>query len=161
VLDAELAEAQSNLDDVLAGERYFALLRELRAWHEQPPLRDDRPVDEAEQFLRRARRKARRRLQGAKDAPDRDAAIHRARKAAKRLRYAAEVTAPELGKRADKVRRKAKKVQQRLGQRQDSVVAAEFLARIGRIAGTTPGENGFTFGLLYQRERDAADRLGP
>jgi hypothetical protein len=24
------------------------------------------------------------------------------------------------------------------------------------VAGTTPGENGFTFGLLYAAERDAA-----
>jgi hypothetical protein len=40
------------------------------------------------------------------------------------------------------------------------VVAADFLLRAGRLAGTTPGENGFTFGLLYQRERDAAGRLG-
>jgi hypothetical protein len=44
-----------------------------------------------------------------------------------------------------------------LGRRQDHVIAAEFLLRAGRSAGTAPDENGFTFGLLYQRARDAAE----
>jgi CHAD domain-containing protein len=83
--------------------------------------------------------------------------MHRARKAAKRWRYTAELAEGELGKRARKDRKKAKRHQQRLGARQDSVIAADFLLRAGRLAGTTTGENGFTFGLLYQRERDAAD----
>jgi CHAD domain-containing protein len=82
--------------------------------------------------------------------------MHRARKAAKRLRYTAELTEPELGKKAAKAGKRAKKLQQQLGARQDSVIAAEFLLLAGRVAGTTPDENGFTFGLLYQRERDAA-----
>src|SRR4051794_697272 len=159
LLDVDLAEAQAELDEAMAGERYFALLRDLRAWHEQPPLRAERPAADAADYLRGARRKVRRRLKSAKEAPDRDTAMHRARKAAKRLRYTAELSEPELGASAEKARRRAKKVQERLGQRQDSVVAADFLLWAGRVAGTTPGENGFTFGLLYQRERDTAFRL--
>jgi hypothetical protein len=41
------------------------------------------------------------------------------------------------------------------------VVAAEFLRRLGATAGSTPDENGFTYGLLFEQERNrtrAADR---
>jgi len=180
MLDADLAEAQTVLDRTMAGERYFALLRELRAWHEQPPLALDRPAADARRFLGKADRRLRRRLAAAAhpdtdagrhhatasatasatDSADHDAAMHRARKAAKRLRYTAELAEPEVGRPAKRIRKRAKKMQERLGARQDSVIAAEFLLRAGRAAGTTPGENGFTFGLLYQRERDAAERAG-
>ena len=162
LLDADLAEAQAALDAAMAGERYFDLLRELRAWHEQPPMASDRAAADAARFVRKARRTLRRRLAdaGAHDGAAHDAAMHRARKAAKRLRYTAELTEPALGGAAKKVRKRAKGVQQRLGARQDSVIAAEFLLRAGRVAGTTPGENGFTFGLLYHRERDAVESAG-
>jgi hypothetical protein len=43
-------------------------------------------------------------------------------------------------------------VQGRLGERQDAVIAAGFLRRVGAAAGTTPGENGFTYGLLLGLE---------
>jgi len=162
LLDADLAEAQAALDETMTGERYFALLRELRAWYEHPPLAEGRPAADANRFLRKAERRLRRRLAAAGDrsSPEHDAAMHRARKAAKRLRYTAELAEPELGRAARKTRKRAKRVQERLGARQDSVIAAEFLLRAGRVAGTTPDENGFTFGLLYQRERDAVEGAG-
>ena len=167
MLDADLAEAQTVVDQTMAGERYFALLRELRDWHEQPPLALDRPAADARRFLGKAERRLRRRLASATDSgpipaddAGHDAAMHRARKAAKRLRYTAELAEPEVGRPAKRIRKRAKKMQERLGARQDNVIAAEFLLRVGRAAGTTPGENGFTFGLLYQREREAAARAG-
>jgi CHAD domain-containing protein len=153
LLDADLAQAQSALDEVMSSERYFALIRELRAWHEDPPVHTNRPGADAAQFLVAAKRTLRRRLRKARRAGEPDAAMHRARKAAKRLRYIAELCEPELGEPAVKARKRAKELQEQLGARQDSVVAAEFLRRAGLVAGTTPGENGFTFGLLYEKEQ--------
>ena len=156
LLATDLAEGRDALGQAMAGERYFALLRELRAWHERLPTAGERPAAEAARFLRKAKRTLRRRLAAAENAAAPDQARHRARKAAKRLRYAAELVRPELGGPAKRTGRRAKQVQRELGARQDSVIAAEFLLRAARVAGTTPGENGFTFGLLYQREREAA-----
>jgi hypothetical protein len=44
-----------------------------------------------------------------------------------------------------------------LGDHQDTVVASAALSRMGLAAGTTVGENGFTFGLLFAREKRIAD----
>ncbi len=153
LLDADLAQAQAALDEVMSSGRYFALIRELRAWHDEPPVHTNRPSADAAVFLDAAKRTLRRRLKKARRAGEPDAAMHRARKAAKRLRYVAELCEPELGVPASKARARAKKLQEELGARQDSVVAAEFLRRAGQVAGTAPGENGFTFGLLYEREQ--------
>lgn len=43
-----------------------------------------------------------------------------------------------------------------LGDHQDAMVADEVLRRMAVTAGTTPGENGFTYGLLYAREQQIA-----
>jgi hypothetical protein len=43
-----------------------------------------------------------------------------------------------------------------LGDYQDTVVASGALSRIALAAGTTVGENGFTFGLLFAREQRIA-----
>ncbi|MDT5070225.1 MAG: hypothetical protein QOK02_6380, partial [Mycobacterium sp.] len=40
---------------------------------------------------------------------------------------------------------------------QDTVVAIEALRRLAIAAGTTAGENGFTYGLLYAREQRIAE----
>ena len=44
-------------------------------------------------------------------------------------------------------------LQDRLGECQDGVVASQMLLRLGATAGVRPGENGFTYGLLYARLR--------
>jgi CHAD domain-containing protein len=43
-------------------------------------------------------------------------------------------------------------LQELLGEHQDSVISAEVLRRLGATAGTTAGENGFTFGVMHERE---------
>ena len=50
-----------------------------------------------------------------------------------------------------------KKIQRVLGEHQDSVVASDVLRRFALTAGTTAGENGFTYGLLYAREQQIAE----
>lgn len=53
---------------------------------------------------------------------------------------------------ADRYRR----LQDLLGEHQDSAVAAKLLRQLGAAAGITDGENGFTFGLLFEREQERA-----
>ncbi|OBF04498.1 CYTH and CHAD domain-containing protein [Mycobacterium sp. 852002-10029_SCH5224772] len=81
----------------------------------------------------------------------RNEAIHRIRKRAKRLRYTAAATG------AAKVSERAKAVQSLLGDHQDSVVSREHLRQEAEIAHAA-GEDTFTYGLLYQREADLAQR---
>lgn len=158
------AGARDRLLDVLDGPRYLALLKTLHAFLEEPPLRKaaGRPAPEvaAGAVLKDYRRLARR-TEAALAAPagrERDEALHGARKAAKRTRYAAEAARPALGRPAKKFAKRTKRVQQLLGDHQDSVVARGTLRELATQA-QRAGEGGFTFGLLYGREEAlAADR---
>lgn len=158
------AGARDRLLDVLDGPRYLALLKTLHAFLEEPPLRGaaGRPAPEvaAGAVLKDYRRLARR-TEAALAAPagrERDEALHGARKAAKRTRYAAEAARPALGRPAKKFAKRTKRVQQLLGDHQDSVVARGTLRELATQA-QRAGEGGFTFGLLYGREEAlAADR---
>lgn len=60
--------------------------------------------------------------------------------------------------RAQRTVKHYKGIQSMLGHHQDAEVATSVLRRTAVAAGTTPGENGFTFGLLYAREREIAMR---
>lgn len=155
-LSHDLAEARAKLSAALTGRRYVGLLRELRAWSgDAPVVAKNKPAARLEKYLSKAERKLDQRIKLAATIDDADQrkneALHRARKAAKRTRYTAELSEPVLGKRAAASAKRAKKVQTTLGHRQDAVMAVEFLRRLGAAAGTTPGENGFTFGLLFAR----------
>ncbi|MGW7315292.1 CYTH and CHAD domain-containing protein [Streptomyces sp. NPDC054865] len=89
---------------------------------------------------------------------DRDVALHGARKAAKRARYAADAARAALGKPAKRMSKAAKSVQTLLGEHQDSVVSREALRGIAaQAAGAS--EASFTWGLLYAREEAYAERL--
>ncbi|MGW1372775.1 CYTH and CHAD domain-containing protein [Streptomyces sp. NPDC002446] len=158
------AGSRGRLLAVLDGDRYLALLKTLDALLEAPPLRGSatRPAPEvvARAVLKDYRRLARR-MEAALNAPagqDRDEALHRARKAAKRTRYAAEAARPALGRPAKKFAKRTKRLQQLLGDHQDSVVARGALRELATQA-QHAGEGAFTFGLLYGREESlAADR---
>jgi CHAD domain-containing protein len=90
--------------------------------------------------------------------PDRDAALHEARKAAKRARYAIGVLEPVAGRPARKLARRMKKIQSVLGDHQDTVVSRAALRDLA-IAATAAGDSAFTFGLLYERDAVAAAAL--
>lgn len=160
-LDSEQREAVRKLDEVMRGERYFALLRELSSWREELPVVGHRPAAKVRGYLAKSERKVARRLDAVPAGDGRAAALHRARKAAKRARYTAELGRPVIGKPAKKVRKRMKAMQDRLGGGQDAVITAEFLRRLGAAAGSRQGENGFTFGILYQRELDRFQRADP
>lgn len=154
-LAAEQRTYRADVDTVLTGDRYAALMGALDAVDSSVRSVPRRNVTS---LANKAGKKARTRLQAAiaGEAGD-DEALHRARKAFKRARYAAELATPLVGKKhAKKKIRRYKHVQEVLGEHQDSLVAAEFLRRLGAAAGTRPAENGFTYGLLFAREQQAA-----
>jgi CHAD domain-containing protein len=146
--------ARNAVDDAMQTTRYLDILTELRRWRTDPPIAAQATAKRLRHVARRASRKAHRKLVHAVDgeAPD---LLHRARKAAKRARYAAELVAP-LDATAKKRRKHHKKIQSVLGDYQDTVVATAALRRMASAAGTLAGENGFTYGLLYAREEGTA-----
>ncbi|WP_328944669.1 CYTH and CHAD domain-containing protein [Streptomyces sp. NBC_00250] len=146
----------------LDSARYLALLDRLDALLADPPLRKDAALD-AREALARAVRKDHDRLAGRihhalslAPGDERDLALHEARKAAKRARYAAEAAEPTLGKPAKRLAGRVKDVQTLLGEHQDAVVARGALRELAIIAHGA-GESAFTWGLLYGREEAAAE----
>jgi CHAD domain-containing protein len=146
--------ARARLSEAMDSARYRALLTVLRGWRGEPPVAQWISATELRKRARRAERKADRRLAAALESSD-DAMLHRARKAAKRARYAAELRKP-LDKRAKRTVKHYKRIQSLLGDHQDTVVATETLRQMALAAGTTPGENGFSYGVLYAREQQVA-----
>ncbi len=151
---ARAAAARAEILAALDGERYLTLLADLDALLADPPLTGRATVRgrrNVAAVVARAHRRVDRALDAALREPpgeDRDLALHAARKAAKRLRYAVEVAAPVLGKRARSLLPPLKQLQDVLGDHQDAAVSMPVLRELGAQAGTEGG-NGFTFGLLY------------
>ncbi|HSS23869.1 MAG TPA: CYTH and CHAD domain-containing protein [Mycobacterium sp.] len=142
----------------MRSERYFRLLDALDTLVAEIPTtasgEEPAPVtiDTAYKKVRKAAKAAAEMDQedhGA--AHERDLALHRIRKRAKRLRYTAAATG------ATQVSDQAKAIQTLLGDHQDSVVSREHLSRQAEAA-QTAGEDTFTYGLLYQQEADLAER---
>ena len=136
----------------MRSSRYFRLLDALEGLvAAQPPAaapgEEPKPVsiDSAYKRVRKAAKNA------AEATEDRDEALHRIRKGAKRLRYVAAATGEP------KVSDRAKTIQTLLGDHQDSVVSRTHLAQQS-LAAHAAGEDTFTYGLLYQQEDDLANR---
>lgn len=142
----------------MRSQRYFRLLNALDAIAAQSPGsapgEEHAPVtiDAAYKKVRKAAKAA---AQVRREHPEghheRDEAVHRIRKRAKRLRYTAAATG------ADNVSEQAKAIQSLLGDHQDSVVSREHLRHESEAAHAA-GEDTFTYGLLYQQEADLAER---
>ena len=151
---AGLARAAKTALAALDGQRYLRLLDDLDALLADPPL-TPLAARKAGKVLARPVRRAARRLQHAlaavPAAEDRDAAIHQARKATKRARYAAEAAAPALGRTASRQAAQARELQQSLGDHHDSVVARTVLLDLAGKA-RAAGEDTFTYGLMHQRQ---------
>ncbi len=150
---------REELNGELTQPRYLALLDQILQWIDvaaaaKPPA-DPGNLHSA---ARRAHRTALKRLRRAVGSSNEDSELHRARKSAKRGRYAAEAL---LGggrhrKVHEKARTELKALQEFLGDHHDAVEVAAFLRQMGATAGTTTGENGFTYGLLYAYEQQRA-----
>jgi CHAD domain-containing protein len=132
--------------------RYFRLLDALEGLvaaqaPEVTPGEEPKPVsiDSAYKRVQKAAKNA------AEATEDRDEALHRIRKGAKRLRYVAAATGEP------KVSDRAKTIQTLLGDHQDSTVSRTHLLQQAAVAHAA-GEDTFTYGLLYQLEDDLANR---
>jgi CHAD domain-containing protein len=157
----ELAQAGKIAVAALDGRRYRRLRDDLDGLLVRPPLtpQAERGAGEAlAKPVRRAGRRLLRALASVPEAEDRDAALHEARKAAKRARYAAEAAVPALGSAASRQATAAKDLQQVLGDHHDSVVARTVLLDLAGKA-REAGEDTFTYGLMYQRQADQAARM--
>lgn len=138
----------------LDSARYFALLADLEQVAARPPLRLRAGEGDAgraglEALLRQERRRTGRRMRtayGTPEGPGRDEALHAARKAAKRARYAAELAG------AGTLARRMRAVQEALGGYQDAVVAEQLLPELAERA-RGAGQDGFGYGVLYAAQR--------
>lgn len=150
------AAAEEQVRKTLASRRYTRLLDALEAFIARPPLVAGAEKPGAEvlpRFLDRARRRVDRRMRKAaaiSPGIERDRALHDARKAAKRARYAGEAVSVVCGKRALKSAKAFKKVQSVLGEHHDAVIATGELRRLA-VQAHGERENAFTYGLLYER----------
>ncbi|MEU2026617.1 CYTH and CHAD domain-containing protein [Streptomyces sp. NPDC016469] len=159
--EAARSASRRRMVAALDSARHLDLLRALDALLAAPPLLPGAaaaPDEELAHAVRKDHKRLAGRVAHALDlppGPDRDAALHRARKAAKRARYAAEAARPALGRPAKQAAKRLKAVQSLLGDHQDSVVARETLRALA-VQAHAAGEPSFTWGLVYGREEAAA-----
>jgi CHAD domain-containing protein len=156
----------------LESERYFRLLDTLDELIAKPPVTGDdrkarKQIGELLDHDRKRMRKAVKRSKAAETVAEQDHELHEVRKAAKRLRYAAESAVPVLGDEAAALAGSAEQVQEILGEHQDSVVSRSLLHRLS-LEVFADGGNPFTFGRLHATEefrgntsRDAFYQLWP
>lgn len=158
------AAARADVLAALDSPRYFSLLNDLDQLLADPPFTPEaaKPAREVlPPLVHRAYRQTKRRLRQAWQAPagpPRDAALHQARKAAKRTRYAGEAVTPALGRKAKKFTKRIKRVQSVLGDHQDTVVTRHVVRELGMRA-HLDGENSYSYGLLHEHDTLAAERL--
>jgi CHAD domain-containing protein len=172
-LRASTARHRQALLATLTSERYARLLDDLDALLAAPPSdRGTRPAGvEVPRRVGKAVRRVDKFIAAAGTSPadspagpplpgvtDRDTALHEARKAAKRARYAAEAGVPVGGEQAVNLAGVMESVQELLGDHHDSVVIRDLL-RTTALAAHAAGENAFSYGLLHARQAAVADRL--
>lgn len=164
-IDRELGQrAGAGLSDAqaaLGGERYSRLLDDLSRFVIDPPFGEPaaRPARKVlPKLLRRDLRRVRSRHEawaGTDDPSLKEHRLHQVRKAAKRLRYAAESAVPVFGDRAGLLAARAEALQELLGEHQDTVVARTVLGEVALHAHAA-GEDTFTYGRLHTLEEARA-----
>jgi CHAD domain-containing protein len=156
-LAEEREKAVAGLTRGMRGKRYEHLVQLVRGSRAALPLTDAAGEKDktAAEYAEKAKQKADKRLRKADDDIEK---LHRARRATKRARYAAELVTP-----ADSdmkaVAREAEELQALLGEHQDAVVSASFLAKISAAGNGETAENGFTYGVLMANELHRAAEI--
>lgn len=157
-LAASSAAGRRTVLEALDGDRYRLLLSGLERMVTAPSLsaKASSPGRKSmRKLLANEKRRLRRTVEDLDGRPvggaARDAGLHEIRKAAKRVRYAAEAASPVAGTKAVRTENAAHEIQKFLGLHQDSVVARALLADLGGRA-LRSGENGFTYGRLHAAE---------
>ena len=159
--NARRGGSRGRLIGVLDSRRYLALLDTLDAVIADPPLLEHAAGDPSKVIGKAVHKdfgKVSALVEEAIEAPpgpDRDFALHEARKKAKRTRYAAEAATPALGTPARALAKSMKSLTSLLGEHQDSVMVREILRELSAVAHAA-GESSFTYGVLYGREEQRA-----
>ncbi|WP_019063229.1 CYTH and CHAD domain-containing protein [Streptomyces prunicolor] len=159
--NARRGGSRGRLIGVLDSPRYLALLDTLDAVIADPPLLEAAAGDPSKVIGKAVRKdfgKVSALVEEAIEAPpgpDRDFALHEARKRAKRTRYAAEAATPPLGTPARTLAKSMKSLTSLLGEHQDSVMVREILRELSAVAHAV-GESSFTYGVLHGREEQRA-----
>ena len=152
-LESDLELARRGLLEAMNSDTYHALLGQLRA---PPRLAQGIEVVPLERIARKEFRRLVRTVEGLGKRPN-EAALHGLRILLKRVRYAAELAAPN-----DKIRKRfladAGALQDLLGEHQDAVVAEQRL----RVTAVTDDATALAFlaGRLAERQRARRARVG-
>jgi triphosphatase len=150
LFQARQSAARERLRSALSTERFATLVVELRALVAQPP-RDvaDDGLALADQLVRETHRKLRK--AGEQLHPSASpTAMHRARIRAKRFRYALECLAPLYGRPAQRLIRRAARLQDVLGSAQDAAVLRELLHVNSQPEHDLPPPSVFLLGQLSE-----------
>ncbi len=155
-LRGQRQQAAERVANALQSERYLRLLDRLSAATDRPPLvfaghrhhgliaPDERAARALRPMVKRPWKQLKKKVKAAGGVPT-DRQLHQVRIAAKRLRYAAEAAEPVVGKRARRVATAAERLQARLGDHHDAVVAEAWLRDQAKGA---PSKVAFSAGLL-------------
>jgi CHAD domain-containing protein len=128
----------------------------LRGWKTTPPLTEAAGEEDraAVKYAHKAKRRAERLLRNADGDIEE---LHRARKAFKRSRYAAELVEP-VDSKMKAVAQQGEEMQTVLGEHQDAIVAAHFLATMS-ADGEIDSGSAFTLGVLMANELNRAAKI--
>jgi CHAD domain-containing protein len=161
-LTVDESAARAELDAALTGRRYRALLDVVDRTADQPAadLTKNRLFRRARACLAKADQRLDHAValgDGRSPAGEGDRALHAARKAYKRARYAIDVLVPLAGPPAQRLAGHLGDLQDALGAHQDAVVAAALLAELGDQA-RAAGEPAEPYERLYRDQRAVAER---
>jgi CHAD domain-containing protein len=151
---SDLERHRAELLDTMRSSRYADLLSEACRWRDDPPFTAaaGRPAETLHEAIDRVERTLGRRLRRATKRSGTDEQMHGARKAGKRVRYAAEAAAAAGDNQAQQLAQDISKLQDLLGEFQDSVVAAHLARQLAEDA-HEHGEDAFTYGVLVAEQR--------
>jgi len=156
-LGADHAAARTELLRALRQPRYASLHRALHDAVASPrltPAAQARATEALPRAVKPTWKKLRRAVDALPPSPS-DAALHEVRIRAKRCRYAAELAAPAVGRRARELAAAVTRVQDVLGEHQDGVVADAWLAK---AAPECSAPEAYALGMLAELERSLAVR---
>jgi CHAD domain-containing protein len=154
-LAADRAAAKADLLAMMHEPRYEQLLAKVAAAAALPAF-TKAAADPGDKALKKVVRKRWKKIRRAVDDLGKnppDEALHAVRVLAKKARYAAEASAPALGKPARRFARAMADVQDILGEHHDAVVAVGWL---GKTAHECSPAEAYAIGMLAQLERESA-----
>ncbi len=159
-LDAERRKARAQAGEALRTPRYAALLDQLVAASQMPPLTEaaeQRAAHAIPGLVVRSWRHLAKAVEQVGDGAQ-DELLHEVRKKAKRCRYACEAVVPVAGKDAKRLAAAAAGIQEVLGDLQDAAVAERWLRShaIG-LTGSGAAGRAFAAGLLTGVQQRAAE----